>query len=310
MVIGWRPASGCGASWADPRPSPTTERIRVECAGATAGPGAKLAVDYAYVTGEYDYYDAKTTGTEGKLEINLDELAADLTFPIAEPIEGLIKPADAEIPALNDVVLTLTDAVRTDEGFEFSWQTANPGEYPTIVHIGNPPVIGADGILYGYYESPDLASAPVTPPGDTADWTTEVAVPADVEGLLHHAECRGEEAAHIRELRDRHQRSMTQRDSAACTVGDARPGRAGGATGRAAAGALSRTISWVASVRLRTVPRPRASLAMPSTSRTASSPSSRSGWITVVSVGVKCPASSRPSKPTTAMSSGMAIPRP
>ncbi len=166
-----------------PKADPTMERIRVECAGATAGPGAKLAVDYAYVTGEYDYYDAKTTGTEGRLEVNLDELAADLTFPIAEPIEGLIKPADAEIPALNDVVLTLTDAVRTDDGFEFSWQTANPGEYPTIVHVGNPPVIGADGILYGYYESPDLASAPVTPPGDTADWTTEVAVPADVKGF-------------------------------------------------------------------------------------------------------------------------------
>jgi hypothetical protein len=44
-------------------------------------------------------------------------------------------------------------------------------------------VIGADGILYGYYESPDLASAPVTPPGDVAEWTTEVAVPAEVKGF-------------------------------------------------------------------------------------------------------------------------------
>ena len=166
-----------------PKADPKMERIRVECADATAGPGAKLAIDYAYVTGEYDYYDAKTTGTAGKLEVNLDELVPDLTFPIAEPIDGLIKPADAEIPALNDVVLTLSDAVRTDEGFEFAWQTANPGEYPTIVHVGNPPVIGADGILYGYYESPDLASAPVTPPGKTADWTTEVSVPADVKGF-------------------------------------------------------------------------------------------------------------------------------
>jgi hypothetical protein len=162
---------------------PTLERIRVECAGATASPGSKLAIDYAYVTGEYDYYDAKTTGTEGKLEVNLDELAPDLTFPIAEPIDGLVKPADAEIPALNDVVVTMTDAARTDDGFEFSWQTANPGEYPTIVHVGNPPVIGADGILYGFYESPDLASAPVTPPGATADWTTEAVAPADVKGF-------------------------------------------------------------------------------------------------------------------------------
>ena len=166
-----------------PKAKPALERIRVECAGAAAAPGSKLAVDYAYVRGEYDYYDAKTTGTEGTLEVNLDEAAADLTFPIAEPIDGLIQPADAEIPALNDVTLTLADAVRTDEGLEFTWQTSNPGEYPTIVHVGNPPVIGADGILYGYYESPDLASAPVTPPGDVADWTTEVAVPADVKGF-------------------------------------------------------------------------------------------------------------------------------
>ncbi len=168
---------------AGPKTALKTERIRVECAGATASPGSKLSLDYAYQTGEYDYYDAKTTGTEGKLEVNLDELAADLTFPVAEPVDGLIQPADAEIPALNDVVLTLTDAVRDDKGLEFSWQTSNPGEYPTIVHVGNPPVIGADGILYGYYESPDLASAPVTPPGETADWKTNVAVPADVKGF-------------------------------------------------------------------------------------------------------------------------------
>ncbi len=166
-----------------PKTKPTMERIRVECAGAAAGPGSKLAIGYTYVTGEYDYYDAKTTGTEGTLEVNLDEAAADLTFPIAEPVEGLLLPADSEIPALNDVILTLADAARSEEGFEFTWQTSNPGEYPTIVHVGNPPVIGADGILYGYYESPDLASAPVTPPGDVADWTTEVTVPAEVTGF-------------------------------------------------------------------------------------------------------------------------------
>ncbi len=166
-----------------PKTKPTMERIRVECAGATAAPGSKLAIDYTYETGEYDYYDAKTTGTKGTLEVNLDEAAADLPFPVAEPVNGLILPADSEIPALNDVTLSMADAVRTDTGFELSWQTSNPGEYPTIVHVGNPPVIGADGILYGFYESPDLASAPVTPPGDVADWTTEVAVPAEVTGF-------------------------------------------------------------------------------------------------------------------------------
>lgn len=166
-----------------PKTKPVTEAIRVECAGATTAPGSRLSLDYAYVTGEYDYYDAKTSGTQGTLEVELDAVAPDLAFPVAEPIDGLIRPADAEVPALNGVTLTLTDAARTDAGFDFTWQTANPGEYPTIVHVGNPPVIGADGILYGYYESPDLASAPPTPPGATADWTTEVVVPADVKGF-------------------------------------------------------------------------------------------------------------------------------
>jgi hypothetical protein len=45
-------------------------------------------------------------------------------------------------------------------------------------------VIGADGIIYGIYEVPDLASVPITPAGDEAEWTTEVSVPQDAEGLL------------------------------------------------------------------------------------------------------------------------------
>jgi hypothetical protein len=44
-------------------------------------------------------------------------------------------------------------------------------------------VIGGDGILYGLYESPDIASVPITPAGDKAEWTTEVAVPKDVNDL-------------------------------------------------------------------------------------------------------------------------------
>ena len=167
-----------------PKSKPVLERIRVECAGATAAPGAKLTVPYSYLTGDFDYYDATTTATEGTLEVNLDEVAADLTFPVAEAIDGVVESADTEIPALNDVTLNLTDAARTAEGLELTWQTSNPGEYPAIVHIGTPPVIGADGIIYGYYESPDIASAPVTPPGDVAEQTTEVAVPAEVKGFF------------------------------------------------------------------------------------------------------------------------------
>ena len=162
---------------------PMTQLIYVECQGAEAASGAKLSIDYVYFTGQYNYYEPEANKGDGTLEINLDEVATDLTYPIAEPVEGLVQKADVEITAINDVVLTLTGAERTDTGLQFTWQTANPGEYPTYVHIGNPPVIGADGIIHGLYEVPDLASVPITPAGDKAEWTTEVTVPQDATGL-------------------------------------------------------------------------------------------------------------------------------
>ena len=85
--------------------------------------------------------------------------------------------------AINGVTLALKAVRRSAEGLELDWQTTNPGEYPASVHIGNPPVIGDDGVIYGYYESPDLASVPLTPAGGTAEWTTTVAVPESVSGL-------------------------------------------------------------------------------------------------------------------------------
>ena len=151
--------------------------------GVEATPGSKLAIDYRYVTGEYNYYYPETNQADARLEIDLDELTPEIDYPIAAEIEGLILEPSAEIVAINDVVLTLTGVERTDSGLEFSWQTANPGEYPAYVHIGNPPVIGDDGILYGYYETPDIVSVPITPAGEKATWTTEVAVPQEVKGL-------------------------------------------------------------------------------------------------------------------------------
>ena len=162
---------------------PETQLIYVECEGAEAASGAELSIDYVYFTGQYNYYEPEANKADGTLEISLDEVAMDLAYPIAEPVEGLVQEADVEITAINDVVLTLTGAERTDSGLEFAWQTANPGEYPTYVHIGNPPVIGEDGIIYGLYETPDLASVPITPAGDKAEWMTEVAVPQDATGL-------------------------------------------------------------------------------------------------------------------------------
>jgi hypothetical protein len=117
------------------------------------------------------------------LEVDLDNVTKDIKYPIATPVEGLIQKSNAEIPALNEVVLTLTQITRTERGLQFKWQTVNPGAYPTYVHIGNPPVIGENGILYGFYQSPDIASVPITAAGKSAEWTTEVAAPKEVKGL-------------------------------------------------------------------------------------------------------------------------------
>jgi hypothetical protein len=163
---------------------PETQPIYVECKGAGAAPGSRLSIDYSYVTGEYNYYYPETNKVDSTLEINLDQVAADLKYPVAEPVEGLIQKPGAEITAINNVLLTLTGVERNEDGLQFKWQTSNPGEYPSYVHIGNPPVIGEDGILYGLYESPDIASVPITSAGDTAEWTTEVAVPEEVKNFF------------------------------------------------------------------------------------------------------------------------------
>lgn len=163
---------------------PVIQLLYVECSGAEAAPGATLSIDYVYFTGMYNYYEQEANKADGTFELNLDEVTQDLEYPVAEPVEDLIQPPDVELGAINDCVLTLVEATRSDTGLLFNWQTTNPGEYNTYVHIGIPPVIGADGIIYGRYESPDIASVPITPPENgTAEWTTEVAVPDDVGNL-------------------------------------------------------------------------------------------------------------------------------
>jgi hypothetical protein len=161
---------------------PVIQPISVECAGVEAAPGATLSIPYTYVTGQYNYYEQDKNKANGKLEINLDEVISDLAYPLAAPVEGLTQDPSMEIVALNKTSLTLTDIQRTESGLQFNWKIANPGEYPTYVHIGTPPVIGNDGILYGFYETPDIVSVPITPAGSEAEWTTEVAVPQNVDG--------------------------------------------------------------------------------------------------------------------------------
>ena len=161
---------------------PKSQLLYVECKGKDAAPGSKLSIDYAYVTGPFNYY-VTANPKHAKLELDLDQVVTDLKYPIADPVPGLIEKAGGNIVAINNCALTLTEAKRTDTGLEFSWQTDNPGAYPTYVHIGAPPVIGTDGIIYGFYESPSLADAPITLPGEKTSWTTTVLAPKDATGL-------------------------------------------------------------------------------------------------------------------------------
>lgn len=161
---------------------PETQLLYAECQGAAPASGSRLAISYTYTVGEFNYYSPAPPAS-AKLEVNLDKLATDLTYPVAQPVEGLIQKPTDPIVAINKCVLTMTSATRTASGLEFSWHTTNPTAYPTYVHIGTPPVIGSDGIIYGFYESPHLADTPITPAGQEANWKTEVAVPKDVTGL-------------------------------------------------------------------------------------------------------------------------------
>lgn len=162
---------------------PRLQQISVDCDTAEAPAGSTLAFDYSYFTGEYNYYEQEANKVNAHMEISLDEVDPDLSYPVAEPLDGLIVPATTEIVAINKVTLRLTAVERNADGLHFDWLTDNPGEYPSYVHIGIPPVIGSDGIIYGVYETPDLAAVPVTGAGKTAEWQTDVAVPTDVDGL-------------------------------------------------------------------------------------------------------------------------------
>lgn len=160
-----------------------TQLLYVECKGVKAASGATLAIDYVSFQGELDDYKPEENETSGTLELSLDEVVADLTYPVAESVEGLILPVNTGITGLSDNVVTLLDAQRTDSGFLFSWQNFNPTKFALKTHIGTPPVIGSDGIIYGLYETIDIAPVPVTPANENMQWETEVAVPQDVSGF-------------------------------------------------------------------------------------------------------------------------------
>lgn len=160
-----------------------TQPLYVECKGVTDAAGATLAINYVSFNGILDDYEPEANKVEGVLEVNLDEVATDLVYPVVSPDAIVLQDAGAGIPALSENVITLLDTQRTDTGFQFSWQNFNPTKFPLKTHIGTPPVIGSDGIIYGVYETLDIAEIPLTPPNENAQWTTEVVVPQDVTGF-------------------------------------------------------------------------------------------------------------------------------
>ena len=160
-----------------------TQLLYVECKGINSAAGSTLSIDYVSYNGILDDYAPDANNDQGTLELHLDEVATDLTYPIASPVDGLMQDAGAGIPALSENVVTLLDVQRTDTGLQFKWQNFNPTKFPLKTHIGIPPVIGADGIVYGPYETLDLAPIDITPSNANMEWTTDVSVPQEVQGF-------------------------------------------------------------------------------------------------------------------------------
>jgi hypothetical protein len=156
--------------------------LYVECKGAVTAPGSKLTIGYSYVTGPYDLHVPAVPVNE-TMVLDLDQVANDVKYPVDTPVAGLIEKVGDKINAINSFTLTLTNVKRTDTGLELQWQDYNPSDYANYVHIGTPPVIGADGIIYGLYEDPSIADATIALSKATAEWTTAVAVPSTVTGL-------------------------------------------------------------------------------------------------------------------------------
>jgi hypothetical protein len=165
------------------RTDPQVELLRVECEGTTAADGSTLRIPYSFTTGEFNFY-RPDPAQNGTLEVDLDAPVGDLAYPIGTEMELEVTTPGQPIEAINKVALTLVDVERSDDEIQLTWLTENPTNYQAYVHIGNPPVIGTDGILYGRYTAPHLVDTPITLANDSAEWTTTVAVPADVQGLF------------------------------------------------------------------------------------------------------------------------------
>jgi hypothetical protein len=162
--------------------APKTQLLYVECKGASASGGGKLAINYTYITGAFNYYVPSKEKT-AVMNLDLGKVVADTKYPVADAAKVLsVAKVGEAMTGINGCAVKLVAAKRTDTGLELDWDSANPTQYPAYIHIGNPPVIGTDGIVYGVYQSPHLAIVPVTPSLGDAQWTTKVTAPKDISG--------------------------------------------------------------------------------------------------------------------------------
>ncbi len=164
------------------RKEPITQLLYVDCPGLADPAGAKLSIDYSYITGAYDLH-IPSVPVNATMTLDLDQVDNNIQYPVSTPVAGLIEKIGDKISAINSFSLILTDVQRTDSGLELFWMAENPSDYPNYVHIGIPPVVGNDGVIYGLYEDPSIAEATIALPKGTAEWTTTVSVPGDVTGL-------------------------------------------------------------------------------------------------------------------------------
>lgn len=162
---------------------PITQLLFVECPVAEITSGSTLTFDYEYVVGPYDLHIPSIIVSD-EMVFNLDLVTSDLVYPVVDPTKVVVNKIGDPIKAINNFSIILTDVQRTADGLELFWTAQNPSDYPNRVHIGIPPVIGSDGILYGYYEDPSIAESTIALPKDEGNWTTLVKVPNDVTGLF------------------------------------------------------------------------------------------------------------------------------
>lgn len=163
--------------------NPEIQLLFVECEGISTTEGTSLTINYESYSGDLDDYSPDANKTTGVLDVSLGEVVTDLSYPIATPVDGLIRNPDNSILALSENVVTLINVDRTESGFDFLWQNFNPSKFPLKTHIGTPPVIGENGIIYGVYETLDIVDVPITPPQANVEWSTNVMAPQNETGF-------------------------------------------------------------------------------------------------------------------------------